>query len=281
MALALLSLAAGCTSALPKTVSGAPVLSVVTGLWPLANLVQDIGGDKVAVDDPIPPGIDPLTYRPSAPVLRIVRSAGLVIDAGGGLQPGFEQAARGAQQSLSVATQLGAASPYVWLDPTMMEKAVTAVTDAMAAADPQAGPLFRRNAGGVGAALESLKIDYSTTLSSCPGDTMVTPDRAFTDMASEFGLTQLVVGPRPSPAVVSATTGRIQAGSSVALVSEPWVDNNGIRAVAAASSTKITALDTLAGTPTRPPSGHDPYTQLMEQNLGHLSAALGCNNNEQ
>jgi zinc transport system substrate-binding protein len=274
-------LAAGCTSALPSSVADAPVLSVVTGLWPLAQAAQALGGDKVAVDDLVPPGSNPLTFRPDASAQRIIQSAGLVLEAGDGLQPGFEAAAQGAPKVLAVAHQLGAGSPYVWLDPATMERAVGAVTDAMAAADPQAAALFRRNATGLTAEVESVRIDYSSTLSTCPGNTMVTPDRAFSDMAAAYSLTNLIIGPQPSASTVSDAKSRIEAGSSVAVVTQPWVDNRGVQQVAAVTASKLTDLDTLAGTPLNPPGGQNPYTQAMEQNLGRLSSALGCNNNEQ
>lgn len=272
--------AAGCSSALPSSAKNAPVLSVVTGLWPLGQAASAIGGDKVAVDDLVPAGADPLTYRPGASAERIIQSAGLVLDAGDGLQPGFEQAATGAHQ-VAVARQIGTADPYVWLDPATMEKAVTAMASAMASADPAAAPLFRRNASGFNAEIESVRIDYSSTLSTCPGNTMVTPDQAFSAVAGEFSLTDLVVAAHASPRVVSTAVDRVQAGSSVALVTEPWVDDSGVQQVASATDGKLTQLDTLAGAPAKVPGGNDPYTQLLEKNLGDLSGALGCNNDEQ
>src|SRR5579871_2974470 len=83
-ALALLPVLAGCSGSLPKTVGSAPVLSVVTGLYPLAVAAEMVGGDKVAVDDLVPAGTDPLAFQPTAQESLTIRSAGLVLEAGGG-----------------------------------------------------------------------------------------------------------------------------------------------------------------------------------------------------
>ena len=272
---------AGCTSALPPSAANAPVLSVVTGLWPLEQAALAIGGDKAAVDDLVPAGTDPLAYQPGASGTRVLQAAGLVLEVGGGFQPGFEQAARGAPRVTALGSDLKASDPYVWLDPATMERAVRAVAAAMTAANPAAGALYQRNAGGLQAEIQSLQIDYSSTLSTCPGHTIVTPDGAFAAMAGDFQLTDLIVGPAPGPGAVAADRARIDAGSAVGALSQPWTDDTGVATVAQAAGIKVHAIDTLAGAPKSPVAGPDPYTQLMEKDLGTLSGSLGCNNNEQ
>ena len=275
------SAAGGCSSSLPKSVSGAPVLSVVTGLWPLAQAAGEIGGDKVAVDDLIPSGTDPFAYQPDAAATRILHSSGLVLEVGGGFQPGFEQAAQGAPKVLGVRATTGTDDPYVWLDPVTMGRAVGSIADAMAAANPAAAPLYRSNAGALQDEIRSLGMDYSSTLSSCPGTTIVVPDPAFTAMAGQYGLQAHVIGPSPTPSRVAAEKAGLQTGRAVAALTQPWVDNSGVEQVAAAAGLKVRAVDTLA----LPPAGGSPqqntYFARMEQILGVVSGALGCNPNEQ
>jgi zinc transport system substrate-binding protein len=231
-----------------------------------------IGGDKAAVDDIVPPGSNPLTFQPTSAQAAILRSSGLVLEIGGGFEPGIEQAATGAPAVLKLGPQLNSSDPYVWLDPATMQNAVGAVAAAMAAADPAAASLFQRNAGGIAAQVRSMGIDFSSTFSACPGTTIVTPDNAFSAMAAAYGLHDRVVGATPTAAEVTRLVAQLPSSVPAAAISEPWVDNNGLNTVAAAGHLRIHAVDTLAGAP----ADNSSYFDLMEKNLSQISSALGC-----
>jgi zinc transport system substrate-binding protein len=271
-----------CSSALPKSIGAAPVLSIATGLWPLAQVARQIGGDKAAVVDVVPPATNPFTFQPNPSQTRIMTGSGLVLEIGSGFQPGVEAAAVGAPVIARIAGSIGARDPYVWLDPATMGKAVSAIERAMAAADPGAAPLFQRNASDLQNEIQSLGIDYSSTLSACPGTSLVTPDDAFTATASAYGLTDRVVRAHPAPAQVNAEKVEIQAGRATGVIAEPWVDNSGVEQVAAAAGVRTHSIDTLATTPTSASgTGQDPYFASMEAILGQLTKALGCSTSEQ
>lgn len=276
-----LSVLAGCSSALPKSVSAAPVLSVVTGLWPLAQAATEIGGDKVAVDLIVPPGTNPLTFQPDQAAGNVVRSAGLVVLAGGGLQPALADSAQGAAHVLQLTDAVHTPDPYVWLDPATMERTVQAIGDAMASANPAAASLYQRNAAGFRSEITSLDIDYSSTLTTCPGNTMVTPDGAFGGMASHYGLTDLVVPAGSSTATVQSSAARLQGNRAGAAFSQPWVDNAGVQAASSAAGARLHPVDTLAGSPTTGTAAQNTYLVRMEQVLGVISGALGCSSAEQ
>lgn len=274
-------MATGCSSGLPKSVSSAPALEVATGLWPLAQAAEGIGGDKVTVLDVVPPGADPLTFRPDAGAAAAIRSAGLVLVVGGGFQPGVEQAAKGAARVLRLGDQLSTPDPYVWLDPATMERVVTAMTDAMAAANPPAAALYKRNAAGLQSEIQSLGIDFSSTLATCPGTTIVTPDGAFSGLAAAYGLEDRVVGPAPDAATVAAIGALIRSGRAVGLFSETWADNRGVSRVAAAAGVAIHPLATLAGVPTSGTARENTYLNRMEEILATISGPLGCSSSQQ
>ncbi len=276
-AASLLLLVAGCSNPLPGSVAKAPVLEVTTALYPLAEAAQLIGQNKVRVSDVVPDGANPFTYAPSAAQITAIRHAGLVLEIGGGFQTSFETAATGAPAVASLRTVAPpGGSPYVWLDPATMRRAVNAAAAAMEKADPAAAALFRRNATSLDAEISSLGIDYSSTLSACPGTVLVTPDNAFATMAASYGRRTIVMGPAPSAAQVTAAARTVQQVTSTPVIAEPWVDDDGVSAVATAAHISLRTLDTLAGVPAGGwPSGGN-YFSLMEQNLGTLSSLLGC-----
>jgi ABC-type Zn uptake system ZnuABC Zn-binding protein ZnuA len=100
-------------------------------------------------------------------------------------------------------------------------------------------------------------------------------------MASQYGFQAKAVGPDPNRQQIDTLVQAVRQSGSAAVVTEPWVSNAGVRAVAVVAHVKLHSLDTLVD----PPQGGWPkgatYFALMEQDLGTLSSALGCNNNEQ
>lgn len=248
---------------------------MVTALYPLAQAAEQIGRDKAAVTDVVPTGANPLQYQLSAGQVAAVRSAGLAVGVGGGFQPSFAAAAEGARSVLLLPPPAGG-DPYLWLDPASMGRAVSVLVMAMAKADPPAAALFRRNASSLQAQISSLGIDYSSILTACPYNVLITPDRAFTTMAKSYGLQSVVVGAGSPPSTVSTATATVTAGHARAVASEPWVDDSGVRAVATAAHVALRPLDTLVGAPGGgwPPGAN--YFALMEQDLAGLSAILAC-----
>ncbi|MGH9115745.1 MAG: metal ABC transporter substrate-binding protein, partial [Acidimicrobiales bacterium] len=256
----------------------APVLDVVTGVYPIAQAAKQIGQTKVKVTDVVPPGADPLTYRLPPRATATVKAAGLVVLAGGGLQPSLRAAADQAHHVLTVDDALHSRDAYFWLDPTEMNKAVAAIASAMERANPPAAGLYRNGAQGFSEAVASTGIDYENTLSACPRRTVVTASGEFGPMSRSYDLHNLVVGtsPNPNPDDVGRAAAAVQAAGATTVFTEPWVSDATARAVAGAARVHLGTLDTLLG----PPPGGWPsvanYVRLMEANLGALSAALGC-----
>jgi ABC-type Zn uptake system ZnuABC Zn-binding protein ZnuA len=276
-AAALALLAAACGSA-DRAASDAPVLHVATGLYPLAAAVSDIGGSSATVVNVVPPGQDPRTFRLPAAAAATVRSAGLVVEEGGGFQPSFESAASGARRVVALHDLPGTSEPYPWLDPTAMLAVVDAIVAAMARADPPAAGAFRANARGLTAEVRSTGIDYESTLGVCPRRAIVTADDAFAGLARRYGLVNrdLGVGRTGAGASVAAGVAAVRSTGATTVYDEPWMDGSTVRAVAAAAHVKVRSLDTLLGAPPGGWPARATYIQLLESNLGALSRGLGC-----
>ena len=95
---------------------------------------------------------------------------------------------------LDLRTALNTTDEYVWPIRPLMHKAVDAIVGpALAQADPGAAGSFRSNARDYADEVDSTGIDSQST-PVCPRHAIVTPDRAFSDMAKTYGLADQVVG---------------------------------------------------------------------------------------
>jgi zinc transport system substrate-binding protein len=261
---------AGCSGA-AGSAPNAPVLQVVTGLYPLAQAAIQIGQSKVSVTDIVPPGVDPMDYELTPAQTTEVAGADMAVEVGGGFQPSFERAAASAHRVVSVLAATGSSDPYVWLDPSLMERAIGALATAMQQANPAAARLYQAGARGFTAELESTGIDYESTLSVCGTNVIFTPDRAFVDMAQQYGLQDKILDSAGSIAAV-------RDSSATTLFSEPWVSDDLVDQIASEAHKKVRNLDTLAGAPQGGWPRQANYINLLEADLGTLSSALGCPN---
>jgi zinc transport system substrate-binding protein len=266
----------GCQASAAPT-GRVPTISVVTALYPLAQAATQIGGSSVIVRDVVPTGSDPRSYRLTPSQVSEVRQAAVVIVAAPGFQPALDAAVVGAGRVLNLDAALNTTDPYVWLDPQLMVRAVTAIAASLSAANPAAANGYRREASGFSAEVASTGIDYESTLSTCPRRTIVTADGAFAGMARQYGLVDQAVGPanQAGPGLQAAAAAARAAGATTAF-REPFVPTEPIDAVAGVAHLTLRTLDPLTG----PPPGGWPrqadYVRLMEANLGALNSALGC-----
>jgi ABC-type Zn uptake system ZnuABC Zn-binding protein ZnuA len=262
-------------SAISSSAAKAPVLDVVTGLYPLAEAVSQIGQSKVTVVDIVPTGTDPRTYQPTGPDKSLMSNAGLVLEVGDGLQPPFEAAAAASSHLLA----LGGAppsGPYPWVNPAGMDAYVNRIESAMAAADPEAASLFKAGAQAFEAEVDSTGIDYQNTLAVCPRTTIFTADDAFSAMAAAYGLHDVVLGNSPlSQGADSDLAAQVHTSGTGDVFEEPWTAATAVKAVAAMTGVGVRTLDTLLGQP----AGGTTYIQLLEANLSQLNDALACGGN--
>jgi len=280
----LAALAVGATGCGGSThTATAPVLTVVTGLWPLAQAAAEIGQANVSVDDVVPPGADPRTYQLSPAGASRVRRAGVVLEVGGGFQPSFEAAAATSAHLVRVLPP-ATASPYVWLNPFTMETAARTIAAALEKANPAAAATYRTGLENQEAELGSLDADYQSTLSTCPDQALVTVVDAFAGLHPRYPVIDRAIldgppSPVPSAATVRTEVAAIRATGATTIYNETWIPESDILAATTQTGVQVRRIGTLEGPPTPVPwpySHGREYVSLMETNLTTISDALHC-----
>lgn len=263
---------------------GAPVLTVVTGLWPLGQAASEIGLDNVHVVDVVPPGDDPETYTLDAAQRGEVRRAGLVLDVAG-LDPSVAAAAIPAHT-----VTFSGADPYLWLNPYDMEAVGRRIRSALLRADPEAAPTFDANFPPYLAEVESLDEDYQHYLSACPLSTIVTVTNAFDILHPRYQVDVVALEPTPTSTVLPS---RATVDQEVAVVrrvhartvyNETWVPESALIPLQSETGVRIApdTLDTLLNIPPGGfPKGVSSYFSAMESNLQIIADALECPNPEE
>ena len=90
----------GCNNTEPELSGDNNHLNVVTTIFPLADMAEELGGDKVSVSYLLPPGASPHTFEPTVDQARLVSEADLFIFIGAGLDDWAVKLAESAGPSL-------------------------------------------------------------------------------------------------------------------------------------------------------------------------------------
>ena len=169
----------------------------------VADLVRQVGGDRVDIACLMAAGVDPHSYKPTPLDADRLANAGLVVASGlhleGKLAALLERLGR-TKPVVAVGDTLPAdrliaaggdqVDPHVWFDPQLWSRAAPAVAEALAAADPAGSDDYHRRAADYAARLADLHARLRTRIETIPADrrVLVTAHDAFRYFGRAYGI---------------------------------------------------------------------------------------------
>jgi ABC-type Zn uptake system ZnuABC Zn-binding protein ZnuA len=294
LAVALAACGTGAGSASPGASSAAvtpgPDLKVVTTTTVFADIVQNVGGSRVAATSIIPPGVGPEDYEPKPDDAKKLADAKLIVSNGVGLDDFLDdllasgtggetpQLVLGA--GIPIMTVDGEENPHFWLDPTLVKQYyLPAIASKLTELDPEGKATFDANVASYGGELDALDTDVKAKIATIPeaNRKLVTFHDAFPYFAKHYGF-ELVgvilenVGQDPSAADLAALVDKVKAAGVRAVFSEAQFSPKLSETLAqeAGITTVVTTLynDALG------PAPADTYLGLMRWNVDQIVPAL-------
>jgi zinc/manganese transport system substrate-binding protein len=217
-------------------------LTVVATTTQVADLVQNVGGERVAVHGFLAPNSDPHEYEPRPSDAEAVFEADVVFRSGGDLDDWLGEVVDNAggdaeEVTLIDAIPLGrlreaggegaeAVDPHWWQDPGNAILVVRAIADALAAADPDGAVAYRRNVARYSARLERLDREIARCIGLVPPDRrkLVTTHDSYGYFADRYGI-EVVGALIPS----RSTQAQPSAGETVELTDQ--IEAEGVKAI--------------------------------------------------
>jgi zinc transport system substrate-binding protein len=248
---------------------------VVGAFYPIAFAAQQVGDDRVDVENLTPPGAEPHDLEVTPQDVRDLQSAGLSLLMGRGFQPQLESAADGGNvvRLLDVpGLDLTSDDPHVWLDPIRFEKLVDVIGDKLG--DPD-------GAKALDAKLTALDGEFRAGLSNCERHEIITSHEAFGYLAARYGLRQVAISgispeAEPTPADLEDAADAVRDTGATTVFTETLASPRLSDTVARETGAATAVLNPIEGLTSEQQDHGEDYFSIMRANLAALRKALGC-----
>jgi zinc transport system substrate-binding protein len=260
-------------------------LSVAATIYPMQFLVERIGGERVAVQNLVPTGVESHDWEPSPRDLRGVYDADVFVHSGTGFEGWVDRLLRDLDPDqprvISTAPGMMEDDPHLWLDPTRYALHAERVRDGLVQADPVGASIYDANLSTLQDELSALEAEMELGLAVCDRNTVVVSHAAYGHLTRRFGLNQIAIaGVSPE---VEPSTARVRAVIEQALnvgathvLYEPLVTPRIAQTIAAEAELALLPLDPVERLTEEQASANVDYFSVMRDNLVTLRTALGC-----
>ncbi len=173
--------------------TGEPV--VLADMSFMADIAQNVAGDRFVVSSLLPTGADPHSFEPTPrDAKRIVDSDAVIINIHG-FEPLVDDLIAGAADPDLLVIEAGAGvpgaseDPHLWLDPLNVITYVNNIAEDFATIDPAKADTYRSNAEGYAADLRELDQWIAAQVQSIPAERrlLVTNHEVFGHFAKRYG----------------------------------------------------------------------------------------------
>jgi len=288
VAIAVVTLACAAKDA-PSTSPGAG-LRIVATTTVLADIVQNVAGDRATVVSIIPPGVGPEDYEPKPDDARALDGADLIVSNGAGLDDFLDRLISSGQGGETPRLVLGDGiptievdgepNPHFWLDPSLVvEHYLPAITNALEKVDPDGATTYRANAATYAASVTAMDRDLQDEVATIPeaNRKLVTFHDAFPYFARHYGFELIGVilpnpGQEPSAGELAALVDTVKSAGVHAVFSEAQFDP--ALAHTLADEAGITNVISTLYTDALGPAPADTYLGMMRTDMAAIVDAL-------
>jgi zinc transport system substrate-binding protein len=275
-------------------------LTVAASFYPIAEIVQRVGGDDVQLLALTAPGVEPHDSELSAKQLEELAKADIVFYIGGGFQPDLEKAIA-SLPATTVAIDLlksvdliaskddtdghdhghSETDPHVWLDPANMVKMSAVVSLEIAKVQTSLTSVLNERQTKYANELNEVGTLIDTTFATCDRKELVSAHDAFAYFTTRANLIAVPISGidpenEPSAKELEATAKIAQDKNVTTVFFEeilPKAFADTVAKTIGASIDSINAVETISQSDL---DAGATYSSIMKSNISKISIALGC-----
>jgi len=274
-------------------------LPVIASIYPIADMVQQVGGDHVDVAFVLPAGASPHTFEPKPSLVKKFSSARIFFMVGAGLEFWAEKFINLARPGLTTIVLSGGvslihtaghhhartgnpdhessvANPHIWMDPVIAKTMVNKITAALCDVDHQHVTYYKERGQRYLEKLDDLDQMIQKTVSTFTIRKYVSFHASWDYFARRYGLESAGVieaapGRNPTPIQIKNIVAMIKKYHIRAVLAEPQLNPRAAEIIAREAEVNVLLLDPLGG-----PNliGRATYIDLIKYNLNVMQEAM-------
>ena len=282
-------------------------LPVIASIYPIADMVQQVGGDHVDVTYVLPAGASPHTFEPKPSLVKKFSSARIFFMIGTGLEFWAEKFINLAGPGLTTVVlsegvslihtaghhhedetehhhaRLGisdnessVANPHIWIDPVIAKSMVNKITAALCDVDHQHVTYYKEKGQRYLEKLDDLDQMIQKTVSTFTIRKYVSFHASWDYFARRYGLESAGVieaapGRNPTPIQIKNIVAMIKKYHIRAVFAEPQLNPRAAEIIAREAEVNVLLLDPLGGPNLK---GRSTYIDLIKYNLNVMQEAM-------
>jgi zinc transport system substrate-binding protein len=271
-------------SLLSAPAGGSEPVRVVVSIYPVAMLVEEIGGDRVDVTTVVPPGADPHHFELTPSSAKAIHESRAVFMIGGdfdswimGSQSGHAGIRAVLHQPLSDSLiDMGSTfNPHFWLDPLIAKKMGEYIGLTLITVDSVNRSYYERRVARFRVRMDSLHAATAARVEASGLESFVSFHPAWTYFARRYGLVEAGVVEKnpeqePSARWVAELIRKIERQNVSVMIVEEASDPGVVEGIASDTGIEVIMLDPV-GNPAS--EGRRDYFGLMDYNVGVIERA--------
>ncbi len=274
-------------------------INAAASIFPLADIVRQVGGNRVTVTTLLPAGASPHTFAPSVSTMRSLAQTRLYVKVGAGLDNWGDKLLAAAQRPPLVVTAADGVplisiyeselvrdgeghhdeggNPHIWLDPIIVrDHIVPQIVKALSVLSPGDSGYFKANARRFAAELTALDRDFRSTVRTLSKRDFIAIHSAWPYLARRYGLQQIAAveafpGKEPSAKYIASLIRLARKSGVNTIFAEPQLSDKAARVIAAELKGNVLVLDPIGGESIPNRNG---YTALMRYDLSIIARGM-------
>ena len=282
-------------------------LPVITSIYPVADMVQQVGGDHVDVTFVLPAGASPHTFEPKPSLVKKVSSARIFFRIGAGLEFWAEKFIALAGSGLTTIVlsegvslihttghhhenkagdphtgsgisnhESSVANPHIWLDPAIAKSMVNKITAVLCEVDHQHLTYYKQRGQNYLNDIDKLDRLIKVKVANFNIKKYVSFHASWVYFARHYGLEPVGIieaapGRNPTPIQIKNIVAMIKRDQIRAVFAEPQLNSRAAEIIAREAEVNVLLLDPLGGPNLK---GRNTYIDLIKYNLNVMQEAM-------
>jgi len=261
--------------------SDSKTIHVATSIFPIAAIVEEIGGSSVEAVAFIPPGADPHRFDLTPSAAANLSKADLILLIGGDFDSWI---ARGYAQTKHVVEiyrsiedsliSLGSSfNPHFWLDPLIAKPIASEIAGNLASLDTENSGFYTRNLEKFCSRIDSLDAWIRSKLNSKKGKAFISLHPSWSYLARRYNLNEVETlerSPEQEPSVkhIKEVIKKIKKMGIDLIIGEEFSNLSLANSVSQATGARVLILDPIGG---KNKEGRSNYFDLIGYNVERIA----------